>query len=163
MFAKQQTWFMFESHVLETEQRSYQIGCGMTLPEALWWDTVYPAHLSWRNSASLQARCGGRWGPSPSATLGLGPGPAWATLRSALGERALPGKTKEKMFPVGLCHAPRSCCRSEVGSMPWSTSLSSSPHPHTWSWDQNNTCNWLCGREACVQRPRDPPWLAGIL
>ena len=63
VFAKQQTWFMFESRVLETEQGNYQIGCGMTLPEALWWDTVCPAHLSWRKYASLQARCRGAGEP----------------------------------------------------------------------------------------------------
>ena len=102
VFAKQQTWFMFESRVLETEQGSYQIGCGMTLPEALWWDTVCPAHLSWRKSASLQARCGERWRPSPSASLGFGLGPAGSTLRSALVERVLPGKAEEEMFLVGL-------------------------------------------------------------
>ena len=44
-----------------------------------------------------------------------------------------------------------------------STSLSSSPLPHPWFWDQNKTCTWLRGREVQVQRPRDPRWLAGIL
>ena len=69
------------------------------------------------------------------------------------------------MFPLGLlpARAPGTFCRSEVRGAPWSTFLSSSPHPNPGSLGQNKSRTCLPVRETSVRLSRGPPSLAGVL
>ena len=98
---------MFESRVLGNEQGSYRVWCSMTpatgglgghsLSRTLDLDTeCFPASQVQEALGALSL-----------CTSDLGPAPAGAAFRSALGERALPVRAAQRMFPVGLQHCSR--------------------------------------------------------